>query len=443
MAKRRTRIPLNVFLNGRLVGRLQRETSGAIDFRYDHSWLDWEHAIPVSLSLPLREDRYIGDPVIAVFDALLPDNEGIRRNIAERVKATGYDIYSLLAAIGRDCVGALQFLPEDFDPGPAGTISGRPADDAEIGRLISNLSSAPLGVDEDDEFRISLAGAQEKTALLYWKKRWHIPHETTATTHILKPQIGMLANGIDMTRSVENEHFCMRLMNELGLPTAQTDIQDFDGNRVLVVERFDRLWTRDKRLIRLPQEDMCQALSVSPTLKYQSDGGPGMVQVLDLLKGSDDPETDQKLFLKAQIVFWLIGATDGHAKNFSLFLRTGGRFSMTPIYDVLSAQPNMDAGQIPRNKMRLALSVGDKRHYIIEQIMPRHFQQTAKRCGIAESVINDTLAELLEAIPESFDKTIAAMPDDFPDEMAASIQTAALARLESVDRALAMEIQAS
>lgn len=443
MAKKRTRIPLNVYLNGRLVGRLRKETSGAIDFQYDGSWLDWEHALPVSLSLPLREDRYIGDPVIAVFDNLLPDNEGIRKSLAERVKADGYDAYSLLAAIGRDCVGALQFLPEDSEPEPSGTITGRPVDDEEIGRLVSNLASAPLGVDEDAEFRISLAGAQEKTALLYWNDQWHIPHGTSATTHILKPQIGMLGNGIDMSQSVENEHFCMRLMEELGLPTAETDIQDFDGSRVLVVKRFDRLWTKDKRLIRLPQEDLCQALSVPPTLKYQSDGGPGMPEVLDMLKGSDNPETDQKLFVKAQIIFWLIGATDGHAKNFSLFLTPGGRFSMTPIYDVLSAQPNMDAGQIRRNQMKLALSVGDNRHYVIERILPRHFQQTAKRCGIAESMIDDILEEMLGAMPDAFERTIAAMPAEFPEEMAASIKTAALTRLRTIEQALAPEAQAS
>lgn len=443
MAKKRTRIPLNVYLNGRLVGRLRKETSGAIDFQYDGSWLDWEHALPVSLSLPLREDRYIGDPVIAVFDNLLPDNEGIRKSLAERVKADGYDAYSLLAAIGRDCVGALQFLPEDSEPEPSGTITGRPVDDEEIGRLVSNLASAPLGVDEDAEFRISLAGAQEKTALLYWNDQWHIPHGTSATTHILKPQIGMLGNGIDMSQSVENEHFCMRLMEELGLPTAETDIQDFDGSRVLVVKRFDRLWTKDKRLIRLPQEDLCQALSVPPTLKYQSDGGPGMPEVLDMLKGSDNPETDQKLFVKAQIIFWLIGATDGHAKNFSLFLTPGGRFSMTPIYDVLSAQPNMDAGQIRRNQMKLALSVGDNRHYVIERILPRHFQQTAKRCGIAESMIDDILEEMLGAMPDAFERTIAAMPAEFPEEMAASIKTAALTRLRTIEQAIAPEAQAS
>src|SRR5260370_26122396 len=126
MARPRTRIPLNIFLNGRVVGRLRRQASGAIDFEYDSAWLAWEHAPPVSLSLPLREDRYVGDSVIAVFDNLLPDNEQIRRRLAQRVRAEGYDAYNLLAAVGRDCVGALQFLPDGDDPGPAGGLSGPP-----------------------------------------------------------------------------------------------------------------------------------------------------------------------------------------------------------------------------------------------------------------------------------------------------------------------------
>jgi len=125
MARPRTRIPLNVYLNGRLVGRLRRQTSGAIEFQYGPEWLSWEHALPVSLSLPLREDGYRGDAVIAVFDNLLPDSEAIRRRLAERVHAGGSDAYSLLAKVGRDCVGALQFLPDGVEPGPAGGRSAR------------------------------------------------------------------------------------------------------------------------------------------------------------------------------------------------------------------------------------------------------------------------------------------------------------------------------
>lgn len=421
MPRARTRHPLNVFLNGRLVGRLRRAASGAIDFQYDPDWLGWEHVLPVSLSLPLREDRYVGDPVIAVFDNLLPDSEAIRRRMAERVHADGYDVYSLLAKVGRDCVGALQFLPDGAEPGPAGAIEGRPVDDAGIAAKLSNLAAAPLGMEGDEEFRLSLAGAQEKTALLYWKQRWHVPHGATPTTHILKPQIGLLPGGIDLSRSVENEYLCLKLTAAFGLPSAGVAIADFEGDRALVVERFDRVWTRDNRLLRLPQEDCCQALSVPPTRKYESDGGPGMAAVLGLLQGSDEPDTDRRLFLKAQILFWLLGATDGHAKNFSIFLRPGGGFRLTPLYDVMSAQPALDVHQLRRNQMKLALAVGDNRHYAIDEIVPRHFVQTGAKCGVGKTSVRDILDELVGAEQTAIRTVMDGLPAGFPEDLARSI----------------------
>jgi serine/threonine-protein kinase HipA len=421
MARPRTRIPLNVFLNGRLVGRLRRQASGAIDFQYDDEWLAWEQAFPVSLSLPLREDRFIGDPVIAVFDNLLPDNDEIRRRLAERVRAGGYDAYSLLAAVGRDCVGALQFLPDGVDPGPAGGIEGRPLEDKEIAGILGDLKRTPLGVDESEEFRISLAGAQEKTALLHWEDQWQVPHGSTATTHILKPEIGRLPNGIDLSESIENEHLCMRLTASMGLPAARTEIREFAGRRALVVERFDRLHTRDGRLLRLPQEDCCQALSVPPPRKYEPDGGPGMRQILDLLKASDEPEADQTMFLKAQIVFWLLGATDGHAKNFSIFLLPGGRFRLTPLYDVMSTQPNVDAGEIRHNAMKLAMAVGDNRHYSIDSIMPRHFLQTAASSGVPASLVQGILDEIENDTDRAIDAAVNGLPSGFPERIVSSV----------------------
>jgi len=238
MARKSTRIPLNVYLNGRLVGRLQRETSGAIEFQYDESWLNWKGTFPVSLSLPLREDRYVGDPVIAVFDNLLPDNEDIRRRVAARSGADGIDPYNLLSAIGRDCVGALQFLPAGVDPGKAGEINAEPISDKDIAKRLSNLATAPLGIGEDKEFRISIAGTQDKTAFLRLDGAWHVPYGTTATTHILKPQIGHRDN-YDLTRSVENEHMCLEILGALGLAVAKTEIVDFGDTRALVIERFE------------------------------------------------------------------------------------------------------------------------------------------------------------------------------------------------------------
>lgn len=440
MARPRTRIPLNVFLNGRHVGQLRRETDGAIDFKYDAAWLAWEHAIPVSLSLPLSEQRYIGAPVVAVFDNLLPDNDDIRRRVAERSHAQGTDAYSLLSAIGRDCIGALQFIVDGEEGAPAGTLpagtlEGRLISDAGIADLLKNLERNPLGIGEDSDFRISLAGAQEKTALLHWKKRWRVPQGTTPTTHILKPQIGKLPNGLDLSDSVENEHFCLQLMGAFDLPVARSAIVDFAGQRTLVVERFDRLWTRDKRLLRVPQEDFCQALSVPPSRKYESSGGPGIVEIARFLKGSDTPASDLRQFFKTQVLFWLLGATDGHAKNFSIRLSPGGRFVLAPLYDVLSVQPNFDANRLRRTQMKLAMAVGTSRHYRVDEITPRHFLQTARLCDIPDDVALSVLDEIADTAPKAMDGTVSALPKGFPAPLAKSIVTAARQRLKFFGRA--------
>ncbi|UCI18446.1 type II toxin-antitoxin system HipA family toxin [Mesorhizobium sp. B2-1-8] len=424
MARRPVHAPLNVFLNGRLVGVLRREPTGAIDFQYAAEWLDWRSTFPVSLSLPLREDRYIGAPVINVFDNLLPDNEAIRKRVAERVGAEGTDAYSMLAAVGHDCVGALQFLPDGIDPGNTGSSDGKPVSNREIAEMIKNLAAAPLGLGEDEDFRISIAGAQEKTALLHTDGRWFKPIGTAATTHILKPQIGRLPNGIDLSNSVENEYLCLKLLEAFGVPAARAEIADFGERRTLIVERFDRLWARDGRLLRLPQEDICQALSVPPTRKYQSEGGPGIAQIVELLKGSDTPEDDIAVFLRACIIFWLIGATDGHAKNFSIFLSPGGRFRMTPLYDVLTAQPSLDAGQIPRKKFKLAMSVGKSRHYSVHEIMPRHFMQTADIAGVGTPVMRRIFEDIAANAEKQTEAVISKLRRGFPEQLVGSVRSA-------------------
>ena len=439
MPRTRTHIPLDVFLNGRLVGRLIKEPGGSVNFVYHETWLGWENAMPVSLSLPLREDKYSGRVVTAVFDNLLPDNEDIRKRLAARVKAEGNDAYSLLAVIGRDCVGALQFLPEGTQPGPVGQVEGRALSEEEIATILADLYKSPLGLTDEREFRISIAGAQEKTALLFWQNKWNIPHGSTATTHILKPQIGRRAN-IDLSQSVENEHLCMKLTAAVGLPTAPTQIADFADRRVLVVERFDRHWTGDQRILRLPQEDCCQALSVPPTAKYQADGGPSIASILNLLKGSDDPETDRRHFMKAQIVFWLLGAIDGHAKNFSIFLSPRGRFHMTPLYDIVSAQPAVDRGQMRRNKMKLALAVGKNNHYVVDTILPRHFIQTGEVAGIPGDLTQELLSEVSAAALTAVEEVRLDLPAGFPQRIFDSITNGMLRRAARIQEAKQADI---
>jgi serine/threonine-protein kinase HipA len=434
MARRRSNAPLLIYLNGRLVGRLRRETSGAIDFQYDPSWLAWEHAIPVSLSLPLREDRYLGAPVVAVFDNLLPDNEKIRGRVAARVDAEGIDAYSLLAAIGRDCVGALQFLPEGSEPPRPGEIEGEPLNDRAIAKILDDLTANPLGLDDSEHFRISLAGVQDKTAFLRHDGQWLKPNGTTPTTHIFKPQIGKVPGStIDFSNSVENEYLCLTFLRALGFDTANVEIQTFGRKRVLVVERFDRTYARDGRLLRQPQEDFCQALSVPWAKKYENDGGPGIIDCLDLLGASDEVTLDRQAFMKAVIAFWLLGATDGHAKNFSVFLYPGSGFRLTPLYDVLSVQPVHDARQLTRNRYRMAMAVGDRRHYRVDSIMPRHFYQTGAKAGLDEGTIRGLFAQLVADAPEAIQATKASLPRGFPKDLANSIFTGFNSRLRLLE----------
>lgn len=429
MGRKRSYIPLNVFLNSRLVGQLVREPSGGVSFAYARDWLEWEHRMPVSLSLPLQENRYSGAPVMAVFDNLLPDSDLIRRRVAERVGAEGVDAFSLLSQIGRDCIGALQFLPDGHEPQPMSELTGEPVDEAQIGAILSDLDLAPLGIRRENDFRISVAGAQEKTALLRKDGQWIEPTGTTPTTHIIKPQIGRLPNGMDLSDSVENEYVCLKLMDAFGLRAANVEMAQFGDKKALVVERFDRRWTSDGRLIRLPQEDCCQALSVVPTQKYQNEGGPGVSDIMELLLGSDDPNKDRYDFFKANVLFWLLGATDGHGKNFSVSLLPGGRFRMTPLYDVLTVQPTVDARQIERKYFKLAMNFGNSNHYKVANIVGRHIVETGVQSGLSRAVVQGLIEELQETSQAIVEATFNQLPEGFPEALVSSIDGALKARL--------------
>lgn len=421
MGRRQSHPPLNVFFNTRQVGQLTREKSGAIRFAYVDTWLNWQHAFPVSLSLPLRDDRFTGARVMAVFDNLLPDYEPIRKRVAERVGADGTDAFSLLREIGRDCVGALQFIPDSVSPQLSSGITGRELSDADIDKMLNELDITPLGIRQDHDFRISIAGAQEKTALLLHDGRWIEPTGTTPTTHIIKPQIGTLSNGMDLSNSVENEYLCMTLMKAFGLRTAHVEIAVFNGQNALVIERFDRTWTKNGLIARLPQEDCCQALSIAPTRKYQNEGGPGVVDIMSVLRGSDEPGKDRYDFFKSQILFWLIGATDGHAKNFSLALFSQGRFRMTPLYDVLTLQPSFDNGQIKRKDFKMAMRVGKSNQYNVDNIRGRHFIDTAIQSGLSRDTVNDIIDDITDTKDSALAKVASSLPRHFPNGILDSV----------------------
>jgi serine/threonine-protein kinase HipA len=419
---------LDVYLNGRLAGYYGYQPSAGASFRYDETWLAWEFGFPISRSLPLTHALQTGDHVDAVFENLLPDVPELRKAIAERTEARSDRTHDLLAAIGQDCVGAMQFLPHGAKPGDPFRIEGDPQSEAQIAGTLRSLSTMPLGIDPEAPFRISLAGAQEKTAYLKHEDVWLRPTGLTPTTHIFKRPMGIVGGGLDLSGSVENEFFCLLLAREMKLEANHAEIHHFEDQIALVVERFDRRPRRAGGLVRVPQEDFLQALGLFSGEKYQQHGGPSMGDCFALLRQSDDPIADQTAFLKAQIFNWMIGAIDGHAKNYSIFLEGDG-FRLTPLYDIISAAPEQLRSKFRHKDLQLAMSVGKRGHYRLDQIAPRHFDETADRAGVPLEVRYRAFKDLAAAAPQALERAPGLLPRDFPMEVADQIVTYAADRL--------------
>jgi serine/threonine-protein kinase HipA len=220
---------LYIFMNGIHVGALSRKTSGQLQFQYDELWLQHPNRRPISLSMaPLTPEPFTGDKVENFFDNLLPDNENIRRRIRTRFQTRSTECFDLLSEIGSDCVGALQILQQP-NIEQQQSIKASPINDTAIASLLKHYQTAPLGMQSDIDFRISIAGAQEKTALLWYKNQWHIPQGTTPTSHIIKLPIGYNQHsGMDLSDSVENEWLCLQILAAYGLPVNQATITVFD-----------------------------------------------------------------------------------------------------------------------------------------------------------------------------------------------------------------------
>jgi serine/threonine-protein kinase HipA len=380
-------------MNGELVAHWAVARGGVHTLTYTPEWLRSSKVRSLSLSLPITPSREVRGPAVAhYFDNLLPDNDRIRERLSRRFRTRDTDAFSLLQAIGRDCVGAVQLLPDGAQPAGWDRIDAEPLSETQLRDLIDAVPADPaLGLHgeppDDDLFRISLAGAQEKTALTRVGRRWCRPHGATPTTHIVKLPLGLVGGSrrVDLSDSVENEWLCAQLLAALGLPVASAEMADFGGRKVLVVPRFDREWMDGKRWIaRLPQEDLCQALGQPPDKKYERDGGPGIRACLGVLAGSADAEADRTLFQLAQLAFWLLAATDGHAKNLSIFLRQGDTYTMTPLYDVISVWPYLGEApnQIHWKRASLAMALRSKDvHVALHGIEARHWHALAAKHG--------------------------------------------------------------
>lgn len=417
-------------MNGEKVGEWIGSTSTSTEFAYEESWWQSPNARPLSLSMPRLpgDTAHRGQYVTAWFENLLPDSPAIRDRIRTRFRTATTEAIDLLEAIGRECVGAVQLLPADETPLTVQQIEADPLSEAEVAALLRNVTSGtPLGAkgSSTTPFRISIAGAQEKTALLRHQEKWCEPRGATPTTHIFKLPLGLIGNmRANMKDSVENEWLCLQLLSRWGLPTARAELARFrdevSEESVLIVERFDRQLARTgndqaRWIVRLPQEDLCQAFGQSRDEKYEADGGPGIQAILELLARGTNPTDDIRRFVLAQLAGWLLAAPDGHAKNYSVFLNPEG-YTMTPLYDVLSAWPIIGQGPNEWSDHDVELAMGLRRNTTLQRNLRRisavHWQALAKRSGVPRMF--QDMDEMVDRAATSLDDMASSLPADFP-----------------------------
>ena len=428
---------LDIWMNGQFVGQWTRDRLGEHSLAYDHAWVESVEGRPLSLSLPFHIDRqpHRGRAVANYFDNLLPDSDLTRKRLAQQYKAESTGVFDLLEQAGRDCVGAVQLLPQGQMPSDLESIDGRALSESAVARLLRHVQLPENGLSRgadawplqpedkfDDCLRLSIAGAQEKTALLWHQGQWLIPRGSTPTTHIFKLPMGRVGadRRLDMSTSVQNEWLCLRILAAFGLRVPRAAMLQFENENVLVVERFDReLHESQCWWLRLPQEDFCQVSATPSHLKYESDGGPGIKLISTYLQSSQHAQRDLLDFFKVQVLFWMLAATDGHAKNFSIRLLRGGRYHLTPIYDVLSVWPliGATAGKVARQKVKLAMAIqGKSRHYGLDWIGRRHFVGMAQRFGL--DVDGDTLIDqIIEQTPQVVHAVAQDLPQDYPSQL--------------------------
>lgn len=395
---------LTAAMNGVAIGTVARERSGRLHFEYADEWRRHPDAIPLSLSMPLVRAVHPHAAIDAFLWGLLPDNEQTLARWASRFRVSARNAFGLLTQMGEDCAGAVQFVPPDR----VQALQGSGVDDtgwldeAEIGERLRALRQDPSATRRaTDHGQFSLAGAQPKTALLQRDGCWGVPAGRTPTTHILKPPTAAFDG------HAENEHFCLALARRLGLPVAQSELHRFDGEPAIVVTRFDRI-EHQGRLLRVHQEDLCQALAVSPTRKYQSDGGPGPLAIVEVLRThSSAPSRDVDTFIDALAFNWLIAGTDAHAKNYALLFGRGGRIRLAPLYDLGSASPYPSLRQ---DKLAMAMKIGNT--YRLRDIRRHHWESLLRDARVDIEATLARIASMAEALPDHASELARSMRDD-------------------------------
>ena len=385
---------LLILVEGELAGRVLADKSGRLSLSYEKAWRESPQSYSLSVSMPLAEITYSQKSVWPYLWNFLPENPNVLQRWAQQYHVSAGNPFKLLAHVGADVPGAAQFIPPErraeIQSEQHPVIEWISIDELRE-RLIQLRADVSAVRRPGDPGKMSLPGAQAKTAF-YWDRktnRWGVPGGRTPTTHIIKPCIP----GFDGL--VENEHLCQEIAARLEMPAARSFVLMLD-QPYIVVERYDRLPPAPGTELprRIHQEDMCQALGLMPTRKYQEDGGPGISQIITLIRRvSASPEVDVERFLKANMFNWLIGGTDAHAKNYSFLIGEGDEMRLAPLYDLSSQLPYPEL-----IAQRVAMKIGD--HYDFALVTPADWRAVARICALDEEQTISMLTDMARALPD-------------------------------------------
>jgi len=374
---------LDVYLWDHKVGRLWLDEKRRFVFQYDAEWIHQKGAVPLSLHLPLKEEIYPDDLSRPFFSNLLPEAE-VKRVIARHLRISDSNDFALLNSIGGECAGAVSVLPAGVMP--AVKPGYRELSEEELHRIITDLPRRPLmaGV---EGMRLSLAGAQNKLPVYMDDERIFIASGNAPSTHILKPPIR------DLEDTVGNEAFCMMLAQRLGLPVPPVTIRR-GLDRIFIIARYDRNRDAEGRIVRLHQEDFCQALGFLPEQKYESEGGPSLIQCFTLLQGkSIRPAADRMALLRWTIFNFLIGNADAHAKNLAMiFTDRGAR--LAPFYDLICTQVYPDLTE----KQAMRIGGENRPSWILQKHWKRFSESTAIKPGLVLKTLKEMSAAIIPAV---------------------------------------------
>lgn len=371
---------LYVFWSDAFIGRLTENPQG-LAFQYDAGWLSSEKASPISAQLPLQRDPFSNIVSRCFFANLLPEGN-IRPMIARQLGISEGNDFAFLKALGGDCAGAISLWP-DVEPTPR-SMSYEPITAEQLDARIDEMAVTPLLTAAKD-VRLSLAGAQQKIALMVEGDRFFLPHGSAPSTHIVKPDIAQFQG------SSINEAFCMSLAQRLDLPAPQTRLWR-GRHTALIIDRYDRNHSADGQWTRIHQEDFCQALGYDHNKKYEGDGGPDFQKAFDLLDSSStQPIPDKTIFLRAAVFNVCIGNMDAHAKNFSMLIQEKS-YRLAPLYDLISTRVYESLSA------KLAMRIGGQARP--EWLTRAHWEKLAEEAGISSQIVLETVRDIAERLPD-------------------------------------------